>query len=52
MISFRTLHINSELAFDFGMAEFGLFLGGYFALIRVLGEQNNRSNKNKIQTRI
>jgi hypothetical protein len=39
MISFRTLHINSELAFDFGMAEFGLFLGVYFALIRVLSEQ-------------
>jgi hypothetical protein len=28
-----------ELAFDFGMAEFGLFIGGYFALIRILKEK-------------
>jgi hypothetical protein len=39
MISFRTLHINSELAFDFGMAEFGLFIGLYFGLIKFLIEQ-------------
>ena len=39
MITFRTLHINMELAFDFGMAEFGLFIGVYFGLIKLLSEQ-------------
>ncbi len=39
MISFRILHINIELAFDFGMAEFGLFIGVYFGLIKILTEQ-------------
>jgi len=39
MITFRTLHINIELAFDSGMAELGLFIGIYFALIRFLDEQ-------------
>jgi hypothetical protein len=39
MITFRTLHINIELAFDSGMAELGLFIGVYFALIRFLAEQ-------------
>jgi len=39
MITFRTLHINIELAFDFGMAEFGLFIGVYFGLIKILTEQ-------------
>jgi hypothetical protein len=36
MITFRGIHINMELAFDFGMAEFGLFVGAYFGLIRLL----------------
>jgi hypothetical protein len=45
MISFRTLHINSELAYDFGMAEFGLFIGVYFALIKLLSEQKLISKK-------
>jgi hypothetical protein len=40
MITFKTLHINIELAFDFGMPEFGLFIGIYFALIRILKNQN------------
>lgn len=39
MITFRTLHINIELAFDFGMAEFGLFIGVYFGLIKILIEK-------------
>jgi hypothetical protein len=39
MVTFRGIHINMELAFDFGMAEFGLFLGVYFGLIRILTEQ-------------
>jgi hypothetical protein len=38
MLTFRTLHINIELAFDFGMAEFGLFIGVYFGLIKLLIE--------------
>jgi len=46
MISFRSLHINIELAFDFGMAEFGLFIGIYFALIKILTERD-KSNLNK-----
>jgi len=45
MISFRTLHINSELAFDFGMAEFGLFIGVYFGLIKLLSEQKTINTK-------
>jgi hypothetical protein len=40
MIAFRTLHINIELAFDFGMAEFGLFLGIYFGLIKILNQES------------
>jgi hypothetical protein len=39
MITFRGLHINIELAFDFGMAEFGLFIGLYFGLIKILTEK-------------
>ncbi|MCF8320873.1 MAG: O-antigen ligase family protein [Flavobacterium sp.] len=39
MITFRTLHINIELAFDFGMPEFGLFIGVYFGLIKILSEK-------------
>lgn len=46
MITFRTLHINIELAFDYAMSEFGLFIGVYFALIRILTERN-QSNLNK-----
>lgn len=40
MITFRTLHINIELAFNFGMSEFGLFIGVYFGLTKILIEDS------------
>ena len=40
MITFRTLHINIELAFNFGMSEFGVFIGVYFGLTKILIEDS------------
>lgn len=41
MVFFKLIHFNIELAFDFGMAETGLFIGAFFGITRFLFEQNN-----------
>jgi hypothetical protein len=38
MITFRAIHINIELAFSFGMPEFGFFMGIFFGLTRFVSD--------------
>lgn len=42
MLLFRTLHLNLELAFESGQVELGLFIGVYFALTRILMENEEK----------